>query len=59
MLLEELVSHSGFGTSVLFYIPGSPSSRAVCMQPDSCRKIKLDLIFNSMGGFGFGGIKAL
>lgn len=59
MLLEEQVSHSGFGTVALFCIPSSPSSRTVCMQPDSCMKIKLDLIFNSMGGFGFGGIKAL
>lgn len=58
MLLEE-VSLSGFLTSVLFSTPSLPSSEAVCMQPDSCRKIKLDLIFNCMGGFGFGGIKAL
>lgn len=28
------------------------------MQPDSCRKIKLDLIFNCMGSFEFGGDKS-
>lgn len=61
VLLEELL-FSGFLPSVLS--PKLPSSEAVCMQPDSCRKIKLDLIFNCMGSFEFGvvggeGIKAL
>lgn len=56
MLLEEFL-FSGFLPSVL---PPHKLPEAVCMQPDSCRKIKLDLIFNCMGSFEFGGgIKAL
>lgn len=54
VLFEEFL-FSGFLPSVLH--PTLPSSEAVCMQPDSCRKIKLDLIFNCMGGFEFGGDK--
>lgn len=57
VLLEEFL-FSGFLPSVLFSPPKLPSSEAVCMQPDSCRKIKLDLIFNCMGSFEFGGDKS-
>lgn len=39
---------------VLFSTPSLPPSDAVCMQPGSGRRIKLDLIFNSMEGSGFG-----